>query len=64
MTLLAVEGTGPSRRLALRTVFGVSAYRPFTYAFRPDSGLVTMTDDWVALAIWRRLLATSAPSSG
>src|ERR1044072_2233246 len=48
MALLAVEGTGPARRLALRTTFGVTADRQFTFAFRPDGSLMTMVDDWVA----------------
>ena len=48
LALLAVEGTGQARRLALRTEIGVSADRQFTYAFRPEGGLVTMVDDWVA----------------
>jgi len=48
LALLVVEGTGQARRLALRTEIGVSADRPFAYAFRPDGGLVTLVDDWVA----------------
>jgi hypothetical protein len=48
LALLAVEGTGQARRLALRTEIGVSADRQFTYAFRPEGGLVTIVDDWVA----------------
>ena len=48
LAVLAVEGSGPARRLVLRTEIGVSADRPFTYAFRPDGGLVTLVDDWVA----------------
>jgi hypothetical protein len=48
LALLAVEGNGQARRLALRTEIGVSADRQFTYAFRPEGGLVTMVDDWVA----------------
>ena len=48
LALLAVEGTGQARRLSLRTEIGVSADRQFTYAFRPEGGLVTMVDDWVA----------------
>lgn len=51
MTLLAVEGTGPARRLAVRAEFGVKANRQFTFAFRPDGSLVTLTADWVAA--WR-----------
>ncbi|MGZ3342762.1 MAG: hypothetical protein ACXU9B_23415, partial [Reyranella sp.] len=47
LALLAVEGTGQARRLAVRTEIGVSADRQFTYAFRPDGGLVTIVDDWV-----------------
>ena len=48
LALLALEGKGPARRLALRTEIGVSADRQFTFAFRPDGGLVTLVDDWVA----------------
>jgi hypothetical protein len=48
LALLAVEGNGQARRLALRTEIGVSADRQFTYAFRPEGGLVTIADDWVA----------------
>ena len=48
LALLAVEGKGPARRLALRAEIGVSADRQFTYAFRPDGGLVTIVDDWMA----------------
>ena len=48
LALLAVEGSGPARRLAVRAEIGVSADRPFTYAFRPDGGLVTIVDDWMA----------------
>jgi hypothetical protein len=48
MAVLAVDGSGQARRLALRTEIGVSADRPFTFAFRPDGGLVTLVDDWVA----------------
>jgi hypothetical protein len=48
LALLAVEGNGQARRLALRTEIGVSADRQFTFAFRPDGGLVTLVDDWVA----------------
>ena len=48
LALLAVEGNGQARRLALRTEIGVSADRQFTYAFRPEGGLVTIVDDWVA----------------
>jgi hypothetical protein len=48
LALLAVEGTGQARRLTVRTEIGVSADRPFTYAFRPDGGLVTIVDDWMA----------------
>lgn len=47
ISLFAVERSGPSMRLAPRATFGVSADRPYTYVFRPDGGLVTMTDDWV-----------------
>ncbi len=47
ISLFAVERAGPSMRLVPRATFGVSANRPYTYAFRPDGGLVTMTDDWV-----------------
>ncbi len=32
----------------MRAEIGVSADRPFTYAFRPDGGLVTIVDDWLA----------------
>ena len=48
LALLAVEGKGQARRLALRAEIGVSADRQFTYAFRPDGGLVTIVDDWLA----------------
>lgn len=48
VALLAVEGKGAGRRLALRTEFGVKADRQFSFAFRPDGGLVTIVDDWVA----------------
>jgi hypothetical protein len=48
LALLAVEGNGQARRLAVRAEIGVSADRQFTYAFRPDGGLVTIVDDWVA----------------
>ena len=51
LALLAVDGKGPARQLAVRAEIGVSADRQFTYAFRPDGGLVTMVDDWVAT--WR-----------
>ena len=47
ISLFAVERSGPTMRLLTRGTFGVSADRPYTYAFRPDGGLVTMTDDWV-----------------
>jgi hypothetical protein len=48
LALLAVEGNGQARRLALSAEIGVSADRQFTYAFRPDGGLVTIVDDWLA----------------
>ena len=48
LALLALEGNGQARRLAVRTEIGVSAGRQFTYAFRPEGGLVTIVDDWVA----------------
>jgi hypothetical protein len=48
LALLAIEGNGQARRLAVRAEIGVSAGRQFTYAFRPDGGLVTIVDDWVA----------------
>ena len=48
MALLAVEGKGAARRLALRTEFGVTPARQFSFAFRPDGGLVTIVDDWLA----------------
>jgi hypothetical protein len=48
LALLAVEGNGQARRLAVRTEIGVSADRQFTYAFRPEGGLVTIVDDWMA----------------
>jgi hypothetical protein len=48
LALLAVEGSGQARRLAVRAEIGVSADRQFTYAFRPDGGLVTIVDDWLA----------------
>jgi hypothetical protein len=51
MAVLAVTGTGPSRRLAVRAEFGVKADWPFTFAFRPDGGLVILVADWVAT--WR-----------
>jgi hypothetical protein len=47
ISLFAVERAGQATRLVARATFGVSADRPYTYAFRPDGGLVTMTDDWV-----------------
>lgn len=47
ISLFAVERAGLATRLVARATFGVSADRPYTYAFRPDGGLVTMTDDWV-----------------
>ena len=47
ISLFAVERAGSKIRLRIRATFGVSADRPYTYAFRPDGGLVTMTDDWV-----------------
>src|SRR5258708_2464910 len=46
ISLFAVERAGSKIRLRTRATFGVSADRPYTYAFRPDGGLVTMTDDW------------------
>lgn len=46
--LFAVERAGATLRLQARATFGVSADKAFTYAFRPDGGIVTMTDDWVA----------------
>jgi hypothetical protein len=48
LALLAAEGNGQARRLALRAEIGVSADRQFTSAFRPEGGLVTIADDWVA----------------
>jgi hypothetical protein len=48
LALLAAEGNGQARRLALRAEIGVSAGRQFTSAFRPEGGLVTIADDWVA----------------
>jgi hypothetical protein len=48
LALLALEGKGPARRLARRTEIGVTADRQFTHAFRPDGGLVTIVDDWLA----------------
>jgi hypothetical protein len=48
LALLAIEGKGQARRLALRAEIGVSADRQFTHAFRPDGGLVTIVDDWLA----------------
>src|SRR5262249_22922212 len=51
MAVLAVQGTGQARRLGVRAEFGVKADRPFTFAFRPDGGLVTLVADWVAT--WR-----------
>jgi hypothetical protein len=47
ISLFAVERAGTSMRLGPRATFGASADRPYTYSFRPDGGLVTMTDDWV-----------------
>jgi hypothetical protein len=51
LALLAVEGTGAARRLARRKEIGVSADRQFTFAFRPDSDLVAIADDWLATFI-------------
>jgi hypothetical protein len=48
LALLAVEGTGKARRLAFRREIGVTADRQFTFAFRPDGGLVTIVDNWLA----------------
>ena len=48
LALLAVEGTGNARRLARLKEIGVSADRQFTFAFRPDGGLVVIVDDWQA----------------
>jgi hypothetical protein len=48
LALLTVDGNGQARRLKLRTEIGVSADSQFTFAFRPDGGLVTIVDDWVA----------------
>lgn len=48
ISLFAVERAGPTLRLGVRATFGVSADRAFTYAFRPDGGIVTITEDWVA----------------
>lgn len=47
MALFAIERSGSQRRLVARTPFGVSPERAFTYAFRPDGGLMTLTDDWI-----------------
>jgi WD40 repeat protein len=49
LSLFAVDRAGPTLRLEARATFGVSADRTFTYAFRPDGGIATMTDDWVAI---------------
>ena len=51
MAVLAVQGTGAARRLAVRAEVGVKPDQSFTFAFRPDGGLVTLTGDWVAT--WR-----------
>lgn len=51
LSVLAIEGSGTARRLASRAAFGVSADRQFSFAFRPDGGLVTIVDDW--MATWR-----------
>src|SRR5215470_7433147 len=48
LALLAVEGTGTARRLALRREIGVTADRQFTFAFHPDGSLVTIVDNWLA----------------
>jgi len=53
---------GQARRLALRTEIGVSADRQFTYAFRPEGGLVTIVDDWVATYRAQRRAPSSAHS--
>ena len=47
MALFAVEGTRSARRLVARATFGVSPHRAFAYAFRPEGGIVTLTDDLV-----------------
>lgn len=47
LALFAVERAGLARRLVTRAIFGVSPERPFTYAFRPEGGIVTLTNDWV-----------------
>ena len=47
--LLAVERTSSTLRLRPHATFGVSPDRAFAYAFRPDGGLVTMTEDWMAV---------------
>lgn len=48
MAVLAVEGAGATRRLVLRSTFGVSPNRDFTFAFRPDGSLMTLVNDWVS----------------
>lgn len=47
--LLAVERSGPTLSLQARATFGVSPDRTFAYAFRPDGGLATLTEDWMAV---------------
>jgi WD40 repeat protein len=48
ISLFAVERAGKTLRLQPRATFGVSP-GTYTFAFRPDGGLVTMTDDLVAV---------------
>lgn len=48
ISLFAVERAGKSLHLRPRATFGVSP-GTFTFAFRPDGGIVTMTDDRVAV---------------
>jgi hypothetical protein len=48
ISLFAVERTGQTVRLQPRATFGVSP-GTYTFAFRPDGGIVTLTDDLVAV---------------
>jgi hypothetical protein len=45
ISLFAVERAGPTMRLVRRATFDASADRPYSYAFRSDGGLATITDD-------------------
>lgn len=48
MSTFTVEGAGTARRLSPRSVFGVSPQRAYGFGFRPEGGLLVVTDDWVA----------------